>query len=519
MRVFWQQHNEHRIVFPEIVIASDLLWFRGRLLLPTILSFASFFGIWLAIAWSLNKDRTVNALPRYAAIFLSAVLIAWTGCAYPLSSPFLLQWTLNQFAAIFALVSLAQLFTYQRTIWLLLLLTCGIVANYSSGNGLLIWPLLLGLAAALRIKARALSAIAATGALSTALYFVAYKQISTVNWRALVTHPVYAARFIASYLSMPFAMLRAEQEFGVRLGLISLAVLAIFFFTAWRFRLLPTPTAIVLFGYAAFLLATGVMIAAGRMIPGNPDLESVRAVRYLTLPLTYWGVLAAIAIWVLARVPRLGAALATSFALALSLLLFRMFHKPAFANFSHAIAQSYATQQWAALAVASGVLDPETELIIHPDVQFVPHIVKLMQSEKLGLFSSPEPSWIGRQSQAVFPAPAESTALGGISASRKLSTAITLAGWTNVKSTVLHPLHLVFIDENNRIVGLGERLPAGLPDCFANLKISPAQQWSGFVNLTYGSQTVSPYVVTENGKSLSPLPAHLSLASLITYRS
>jgi hypothetical protein len=67
------------------------------------------------------------------------------------------------------------------------------------------------------------------------------------------------------------------------------------------------------------------------------------------------------------------------------------------------------------------------------------------------------------------------------------------------------------VDENNRIVGLGERLPAGLPPLFKNLPISPNQQWTAFVNLSYGSHTVSPYIVTDDRKALIPLPAKMNL--------
>src|SRR5450631_2155191 len=37
--VFWKQHNEHRIIFPEIFFAIDMLWGHGRMILPTAVSF------------------------------------------------------------------------------------------------------------------------------------------------------------------------------------------------------------------------------------------------------------------------------------------------------------------------------------------------------------------------------------------------------------------------------------------------------------------------------------------------
>jgi hypothetical protein len=511
LSVFWVQHNEHRIVFPETTMALDFLGFQGRLILPTVLSFSLFFGIWLVIVWALAKDRAVATVPRYAAIFLSAILIAWTGCASPLGSPFLVQWTMNQFFAILALAFLAHLSQTERALWLLPLAACGIVSNYSSGNGLLLWPLLLGLAVCLRIHWRYTSVIGVVGAASTSLYFVGYKQLGALNWRLLLNHPLYLTKFISSYVSMPFAVLRVEPEFGVQIGFISLAGLALLFVIAWRSRLLSTETGIVLFGYAIFILGSGLMTAGGRMNPDDPALQSAKAARYLTSPLTYWGMLAAVSIWVPSRLRNVGTLLATLVALGVSLLLFRMSHKPALAAFSKSIADGYASQQWAALAVENGVFDPATDIIVYPDIQFVPRMAALMRAERLSPFSDPEPFWIGRMSNVVFPGSLGPPAMGGIVASRKLSSTVAIAGWTGVTSTISHRLELVLIDENNRIVGLGERLPAGLPECFANLKIAPDRQWTAFVNLAYGSHMVSPYVVSADRKSLIPLPGKLSI--------
>ncbi len=511
LRVFWVQHNEHRIVFPEAIIALDLLYFRGRILLPTLLSFALYVGIWFVMVWAFAKDRSVMSLPRYAAIFLAAILMAWTGCAASLGSPFLLQWTMNQFAAILSLVLLAKLSVSGRRFWLLLLALSGVICTYSSGNGLLLWPLLLCLAVSLRLAWRQISIIALAGALSTGLYFSGYKQLGTLNWRVVLTHPAYLTKFMAAYVSMPFAVLRAETDFGVRIGLISLVALALLLLRAWHARLLATPTGIVLFGYAAFILGSGLMIALGRMNPDDPLIEIAKAPRYLTLPLTYWGMLAIVSIWVLARTPFMGTILATGVAVGLSLLLFRMSHKPAFNSFSDSVATGYATQQWSALAVEAGILDPVPDLILHPDNRFVPRVIPLMRAEKLSLFSTPEPFWIGREVNAIFPGPLRRPASGGIIASQKLQTAVTVAGWTNERSTLFHHLELVFVDENNRIVGLGERLPAGLPKCFAKLTIPPDRQWSGFVNLTYGSHNVSSYIVTEDGHALIPMSGNFSI--------
>src|SRR6185437_15530111 len=109
LRVLWQQHNEHRIVFPEIIFAVDMLLAHGRQILPLAFSFTCYFGTWVVISWTVLSDRSLPWTIRYTAILLSGVVIGWQGSAIALGMPFLLQWTLTQFASVLAL-ALLQLF-------------------------------------------------------------------------------------------------------------------------------------------------------------------------------------------------------------------------------------------------------------------------------------------------------------------------------------------------------------------------------------------------------------------------
>jgi hypothetical protein len=505
--VLWIQHNEHRIVFPEIIFAFDLLRLHGQIILPTMLSLCFFFGVWLVLATAFWRDAAVTTIPRCAAIFLAAILMAWKGCATALGVPFLMQWTMNQFFTILALALLAKLSASRRPVWLVPLCGCAVISNYSSGNGLLLWPILIGLALLVRLPWRQLTTLTLVGAASVGLYFVGYKPLAPLNWRALPEHPIYFAKFMASYVSMPFANLQGDPSFGVHVGLVSLAALGALLWLAGRMKLLTTHTGILLLGYFAFALSCGLMTALGRMNPLDPYLQSPKAVRYMTVPLSYWGALAILSIWVTARYSRgSGPWAATALSVGLSLLLLRMSHKPRYdAWYDSTITNTFANQQWAALAVESGVLDPASDIVLFPDIHLVPQVAPLLRSERLSLFAKPEPWWIGRDVRAVFPSPSRAPREGGIVATERLETAITVAGWTVASSSFDRPLELVLIDESSRIVGLGERLPAGLPERFSRLKVAPANQWSGFVNLAYHSHTVSPYTLTADGKALIPL--------------
>ncbi len=497
LSVFWVQQNEHRIVFPEIFFAIDSLWLHARMLLPLAVSSALYFGIWLVMIYAIRQAAGLAFVPRYAAVFLSGIMMAWLGAAYPLATPLLLQWTMNQLAAILALAFLQTRFTA-------LFIAAAVICNYSSGNGLLIWWLLLALALLLHTSGRFIAVTAINGAISTTVYFFHYKSTVPIDWQNFFGHPLVLAKFLAAFLSMPFGALRSEPDFAFRIGFISLAALLVLFVGAWRARLLATPTSVILFGYAAYVIASGLLAALGRMNIHDPVLIAAKADRYLTLPLTYWATLAAAAIWIIAQIRMIGTILAIFVSFALCGLIFRLSSKPGAAAFKHYIDENYATQQWAALALESGVVDPQTDPLLFPDLQFVPQVLPAMRSGKLALFSQPDPFWIGRSLAEVFPeAHTPTHEEGAILTSKKLQTTIAYVGWA---TTCGEPCEILLVDENHRIVGVGRTLPAGIPAAFGTLVIRRPYPWFAFANLSYGSQTASVFEVSADRRTVSKLP-------------
>ena len=101
--VLWQQHNDHRIIFPEIVFATDMLIFHGLQILPLIVSFLCYVAMWVLIARALISDPTVSVAIRATAILLAGIVMGWRGVAQVVGVPFLLQWTLLQTMVLLAL--------------------------------------------------------------------------------------------------------------------------------------------------------------------------------------------------------------------------------------------------------------------------------------------------------------------------------------------------------------------------------------------------------------------------------
>lgn len=113
-RVFWQQHNEHRIVFPQLIFAMDFMFLHGRRLLPLALSFLFHLGAWVILIRAFCSTTAIPTFIRIVGCLLAGIVLGWEGSAAVLASPFLIQWTLTNFAALLSLACLTQLKTTKK---------------------------------------------------------------------------------------------------------------------------------------------------------------------------------------------------------------------------------------------------------------------------------------------------------------------------------------------------------------------------------------------------------------------
>src|ERR1700685_670413 len=269
LRVLWRQHNDHRILFPEIVFAADSILLRGRQLLPLSVSILCYAGNWLVLAWAFGSYPAIPSLVRKIGVLLAGVIIGWQGSAVVLADTFLLQWTLLQFAVLLSLAFLARLAERASTADLIGVVVSAIVATYSSSNGLMLWPILLAAAWLLSVRKSQMVALGVPAVSAIGVYFIGYHFTDNLSIRTLLSHPLYALEFVGCYLSMPFGAIKSSG-FGMCLGLASLSIIVLLGIAAARKRLLASRPSIVLFGSYMFLLLTAVLTAAARMDPPDP---------------------------------------------------------------------------------------------------------------------------------------------------------------------------------------------------------------------------------------------------------
>ncbi|MFL6353131.1 MAG: hypothetical protein ACJ74Z_14960 [Bryobacteraceae bacterium] len=484
IRVLWVQHNEHRIVFPEIVFAVDMLLLHGREVLPLVISFSCYLGTWLVMSWAIFSDRSLSHTLRCSAILLAGIVIGWHGSVMALGIPFLLNWTLTQFASVLALALFATFINSSRLVYLAGTLTCATVATYSSANGLLIWPVIVLAGLVSYTPKRYIFVIALAAAGNIGLYFVNYRLSHQLDLGKLFNHPIYLLGFLASYVSMPFGV-RAARHFGLWMGFANLLSFFYLLFVTARARLFASKPAIVLFGYFLFTLLTALLTAAGRMNPSDMAFIAAMASRYLTIPLANWGALLIALIWLSGG---RGWQVVSPTVIVLISAAFLAITFPKLMPWVAANDAFFTKQQWATLSVENGLFDPEIARYLYPDPPFIKPFLQDLRAHHLSLFYKGYGASLGQPLTSRFSRPFDRSRPGGITHVSPVSGGVQVVGWTDAP----RPERFVFVDESGRIVGLGRKLPAGSPpDLPPDTPRSLA--WVGFVNLTFQSKVFSTY--------------------------
>jgi len=496
-RVLWEQHNEHRIVFPEIIFALDMLLAHGRQIVPLAISFLCYFSTWVVMSWAVFSDRSLTLTIRLLAVLLAGIVIGWQGSVMALGIPFLLNWTVTQCALVLALGLVAALRRTSRISFLIGTVICGTIATYSSGNGMLVWPVILVVSWVSSLRSRYMLVLGIAAISNIGLYFVDYRVSGGLDLGKLLSHPLYLVGFLSSYVSMPFGLLQSPQ-FGIWVGLLNLLLFFSLLAIAARARLLASAPAIVLFGYLAFTLLTALLTAAGRMNPDDLTFTAAKASRYLTVPLANWAALVLSLMWVAAR-RSWKIASSRNIAVTVGVLLWIMFPK-----FSPWLAQTdfiFARQQWGTVSVENGLLDPDMIRYIFPDLMFVKLYLPELRDHRLSLFSRGYSASLGESFAGRFPGTPMPRQTGAVTHTRRIHGGVEIVGWAEGSRSE----RIVFVNESGRIVGLGGKLQAGFPPELQSTDTPSSLAWVGFINSAFETRSFLTYVIDRHRSGIAPI--------------
>ena len=488
--VLWIQHNEHRIIFPESIFAADMLLFGGHQIFSLAVSFGCYLGIWIVLAWTVNSDKALSRDVRKMGALFAAIIMGWEGSSVVLSNTFLLQWTMLQFAVALSLALLAKSREPSKPARFGGAIVSAVVATFSSGNGMLLWPVLLGAALLMRMGKIRILILVVSAVVSIWLFFIGYHPLNDLQLLSIVEHPIYFIGFIASYVSMPLGAI-GEPQIGVIFGLCNLVTFLLLLTVAAGKKLLSSTPSIVLFGSFAFLLASGMLTAAGRINPADPAYIAAKAARYVSLPLVNWAVLLLALVWISARMKWELLSVSTIAVLCSLFVIGITFTLQPWITGNGAF---IADQQVATVSVENNVLDPDFEGKLYSDPGFVPRMLPVLRRNHVAIYSGvPQLSWLGRNASTVFQ-PCDTREPGGVSGVFPVEGGFEITGSAPLG---LRASNVVFVNERNIIVGFGEEIEAGVPAVIPQEYAAPGKQWVGFINSVYGSRSFSTYLVTQ----------------------
>jgi hypothetical protein len=290
---FLAQNNEHRNLLYRLLLLTDVQFFDGRQVLLYVSMFALQLGFLMAMAWMLRSVGELRGALWRTTVGLAAFCFfcpsQWENLCWPLQVSFFAP-------GCFALLAFLSVILSQRagrnplSRWVIAILglVLASVATYSNANGMLIWPLLLGIAFMLRVPLKMIGVYAAIGLTMSALYFYGYK--SPPN----LAHPVQSLRhvsavaeYVAKYFGGSFPW--QNLNYAVPIGWEALFVALALVIWAIARRQLMRPLPLVLVGLMLFCLTTAIITALGRI---NFGTNQAFAPRYQTWALLFWFCLA-----------------------------------------------------------------------------------------------------------------------------------------------------------------------------------------------------------------------------------
>ena len=275
----WAQHNEHRIFFPKIVmilLASVSGWnIFLELCVSIILACISLF-----LLFSLVNDthgKKGNALLK---IVIS--LLVFSTAQYE-------NWLWGWQITIYMSISMTIMAVWSINKWqgqmkgLVIAICAAIIANYSFGCGILVWPtLLFMLILQEKWKLKHIIIWLIVGFVTLASYYYHYHSGSSYYTQItfFIQHPIIFSQYILGYLG---ASLGHRIYLANLIGLILLIIIIFSILDIWRLdkerlrKLIPWLT------FVLFVIMTAFITALGRAVLGIGQALSSRYTTISTL--------------------------------------------------------------------------------------------------------------------------------------------------------------------------------------------------------------------------------------------
>jgi hypothetical protein len=284
----WVQHNEHRPLFPLIIMLVLARFSSWNLLYELVANIMISAGTFLTIIYQLKKtERTINNFRACWAIPVISIIV------FSLSQGenWLWGWQIAIFLNVFAVtVGIVLLANYAaRWLYFILALLMGIIATYSFSTGLIYWViglLILFLADHPNKRERKLKIIIWVVTLFVIICTYMYKYQKPVTYPFLLlslSHPIEFIKYVLVYLGAPVCLFWIEG--AVFLGLFGLVVWGYLIWILMKSQCVKFNVLLPYVGFGLYSIGSAMATGIGRVGMGASQALSPR---YVTISLLLW---------------------------------------------------------------------------------------------------------------------------------------------------------------------------------------------------------------------------------------
>jgi len=277
---FWQQQNEHRLLFARLIMIGSALMTKWNIRVESLISFVIACGSFVILIKAV--DATQKKL-KYKFLFILPILLSLIWFSPVQDENWLwgwqIPWFLNVLGVVIAILAITRIKNKNLSYPNLLLLIGGAtIALYSLSNGVLIWLILIAALLYERIPAKKTFIATITGVITSGLYYYHYKDPSSSADRALVLkEPVLFVKYLLTYLGRPLSFVHVLTPTLGFVLLIIFASLALYTLIKERTIFSGILPWVALGLYA---LGSAILTTIGRM---NLGLNQAYSSRYSTI--------------------------------------------------------------------------------------------------------------------------------------------------------------------------------------------------------------------------------------------
>lgn len=276
---FWVQHNEHRLFFPQLLMAGLAFLTHWNTIVECVVGFLFAVGSFCLVVKALGY-QILKKLPA-ASKWLLLILISFIWFSPVQTENWLWGWQIQWFMNVFGVALVIYTIAKARLSWsnLALLIAGGVLAQFSLGNGTLIWPIVVLALLYLRVPLVKVFSVFIAGVLGTILYYHRYSNISAASQHLAIHHPMSAAHYFFLYLGRPLSFF---HHLATPIGILVFIAFIILVAFSWLRDRRSFRTLIPWVALGLYAIGTAAVTALARLSFGINEAASSR---YTTISL------------------------------------------------------------------------------------------------------------------------------------------------------------------------------------------------------------------------------------------